>query len=302
MFLRDCHWLATVALFLIAMGVLPGCGGKEDRANDGGGTDKGVGAGKTSANADAALSSTLAQREPRLHQAMKEAVTFEPPDEQLRPPDETHAKKSVGKIFDAIVGKDGVGGLWDQVLFVTADGKRLRYAAILKTDLGDLHLELWPEVAPNHVRNFVALARAGYFNGLPFHRAVSQQLDGKSLTYLEAGCPMGTGEIGYGSIGYWLKPEYSDETHVEGTVGASHAEEPDTAACKFYVTLGKAPYLDKHFTVFGQVTRGLDVARKVFALPTRQEPDSGESDQPEKPVVIRRVIIRAAELEKVARN
>src|SRR5262249_47435071 len=93
-----------------------------------------------------------------------------------------------------------------------------------------------------------------------------------------------------GSIGYWLKPELCDKViHEEGTVGAWHAEEVETAACKFYITLSKAPWMDGNWTVFGKVTQGLDVARKILEGPVRR--DDEFRDRPQHPVVIRSVTI-----------
>ena len=112
---------------------------------------------------------------------------------------------------------------------------------------------------------------------------------------LEGGCPLGTGDSGVGSLGYWLKPEFSKDEHDVGTVGACHGEEPDTAACRFYITLSKAPFLDGNFTIFGKVTQGLDVARRIFWLPVRNDPEYPEGDRPVKPVVIRKVTIRTSE-------
>ena len=75
---------------------------------------------------------------------------------------------------------------------------------------------------------------------------------------------MGTGEPNYGSIGYWLKPEFNPKaTHEPGTVGASHGEEVESAACKFYINLSKAEWMDGSFTLFGKVTKGLDVVRAI---------------------------------------
>ena len=73
---------------------------------------------------------------------------------------------------------------------------------------------------------------------------------------------------------------------------AAYNEDPETAACKFYITLSKAPFLDQHFTVFAKVTAGLDVARKIFTLPVRNDAEFPEGDRPEKPVVIRKVTIQ----------
>src|SRR5262249_43963310 len=155
---------------------------------------------------------------------------------------------------------------------VSEGGKPLTYVATLETELGDIAITMRGDVAPNHVRNFVALIQAGYYDGLVFERTILQvnaNDPADRLQMIEGGCPVGTGDIRYNSIGYWLKPEFNDRVkHEEGSVGASHGEEPDTAACQFYITLSKAPLLDGQYTVFGKVSRGLDVAHKIFQQPT----------------------------------
>jgi peptidyl-prolyl cis-trans isomerase B (cyclophilin B) len=229
--------------------------------------------------------------DPRLHQPFAEAVLQVPPGSQLRPPDVTCASKSVGKLYEAVLAS------WDQIKFQSSDGKHLAYTARIQTDLGTVVLQLWPEVAPNHVRSFIALARAGYYDGLNFDRVYREEVPqarGTFMEYVEAGCPLGTGEPGYGSIGYWLKPELSPAVHhEEGTVGAWHAEEQDSAACKFYIILTRAPWMDGNFTVFGKVVQGLDVVRRISARPRRSE-DPYE-DRPLVPVVIRQVTIQCQE-------
>jgi peptidyl-prolyl cis-trans isomerase B (cyclophilin B) len=233
------------------------------------------------------------------HQPFEQATTAEPPADAFRPVDMTKAGKNVGKMYEQIVGK---GGLWEQILFIDGDGKSVQYTATLKTDLGDVTIELWPDVAPNHVRSFLALAKAGYYDGLSFHAVLRHEyLNAAGAKHLyeavEAGCPLGTGEAGYGSIGYWLKPELHDPEknakviHGEGTVGAWHGAEPDTAACKFYITLSKAPWMDGSYTVFGKVTQGLDVPRRILSRPTLAA--EGFPDRPREPVVIRSVLINA---------
>ena len=231
----------------------------------------------------------------------REAVVHEVPEGEHRPPDATVNGKSVGKLYEQIAGRDGAPGLFDQVRFLDARGRKIKYHAVLKTDLGDIRIELLGEAAPNHVRSFVALARAGYYDGLPFHKSVKDKLGDKDDAYIEAGCPLGTGELGHGSIGYWLKPELSvDVTHEEGAVGAWHglarkADQPgtfedlDNAACKFYVGLTKSPWRDLSFTIFGKTVQGLDVAHKINQRPNH----AGQSvtDLPCEPVRIRAVII-----------
>jgi peptidyl-prolyl cis-trans isomerase B (cyclophilin B) len=234
----------------------------------------------------------------RLHRSFLQATRKLPPPDQ-RPPDRTRTGKSVGKLYSEVVR------LWDTIRFAAPDGTRIGYAATLATDLGDIEIALNPDLAPNHVRNFIALARVGYYDGLVFDRVDEEDGvadDGKPIHYegLQAGCPLGEGSPANNSIGYWLNPEFDRAaTHEEGTVGACHGlHEADTAACKFYITLCRAPYLDGKYTVFGKVTRGLDVARKIFVQPALIEDDDGGSHRPLNPVVIRKVTIHSSEASK----
>ena len=215
----------------------------------------------------------------------KEAVILDPPEGQLRPPDTTFAGKNVGRIFEAVSSR-----LWDEVTFTDAEGRKVEYTATLKTDLGEIELAFLPEHAPNHVRSFLALARAGYYDGLPFHACQRLETAEKQWGYLEAGCPKGTGETGYGSVGYWLRPEISEQLlHDVGSVGAWHDEDPDTAAGRFYITLHKAPAMDGQFTIFAKVTRGLEVARTINQRPAI---DEFPFDRPREPVLIQQVVVQ----------
>src|SRR5262249_23268427 len=113
--------------------------------------------------------------------------------------------------------------------------------------------------------------------------------DASFWEYLEGGCPVGTGQFGYGSIGYWLKPEIDTQlAHEEGTLGACH-DDLETAACKFYITLGKAPQLDGNYTIFGKIVRGLDVAHVISQRPVF---DDDLHSTPREPVIIKSVTIR----------
>lgn len=246
--------------------------------------------GKGKEPGEIAVQKAMFQPDARLAQPFLEATISEPPEGQLLPPLTTASGKSVGKIFEQISGKSGVGGLWDNISFYTTAGKRQQYSAKIDTDLGPITIELWPEVAPNHVRNFIALAKAGYYDGLSFDRIINQpgSETQDKFELIAGGCPLGTGESGYGSIGYWMKPELNEKiTHEPGTVGAWHGGMPESAACKFYITLCKAPSMDGYWTAFGKVTSGLEVARKVLDRPRRE----GFDDRPAEPVIIRKVTI-----------
>ena len=222
--------------------------------------------------------------------AFQQAVLLDPPVDFLRrPPDRTVAGKNVARIFEAI---SAAGGLWDQVELTDAQGRLIKYTAVLRTDLGEIHFGLQPDAAPNHVTNFIALARAGFFDGLPFHASHRTESADKKVAYLESGCPLGTGEFGYGSVGYWLEPEITKEMiHERGSVGAWHfPDQTDTAACRFYIGLTPLPWMDGAYTIFAKVTRGLDVADVINRRPNV---DDDPQDRPREPVKIQEVIIRA---------
>jgi len=155
------------------------------------------------------------------------------------------------------------------------------------------------------VRNFVALARTGYYDGLWFDRVLHDESNEGTpvrLDTVEAGCPVGTGDPRTSHLGYWLYPEFQPAdkvTHEEGTVGACHGVEADTSSCKFYVALTKAPMLDGNYTVFGKVTRGLDVLRTIHGKPVVTEDQERLGyRRPANPVKIKRVTVTAAEAVK----
>ena len=208
---RNSKWLSLLCQ-LVAGSVLAtfssGCGQHKPAAE---GSSPEAGVSQNSASAD-----NSANLNPRLHQSFEEATT-DPPSEWQRPPDTTLTQKSVGKLYTDVLK------LWNDIRFETPAGKRLAYKATLETELGPIEIALLPDLAPNHVRSFVALAQAGYYDGLVFDRTVHQEVTGTPdawVEYIEAGCPLGTGEPGYGSIGYWLKPEFSPQApRDEGTVG-----------------------------------------------------------------------------------
>jgi cyclophilin family peptidyl-prolyl cis-trans isomerase len=216
----------------------------------------------------------------------EEAVRLDPPDGENRPPDTTAGRKSTVKLFETIAGSDGKPGLWSQVRLTSADGKRIKPYAVLKTDVGEIKIELFPDAAPNHVRSFICLARAGFFDGLSFHASIRRE---GGFGYLESGCPKGTGELGSGSIGYWLKPEVRQElTHEAGTVGAWHPENIERAACRFYITLNPNPGMDGAYTIFGKIVQGLEIAHTINQRPVQDDEHRGAAQEPHR---IRHVVI-----------
>lgn len=229
--------------------------------------------------------------DPRLTQSFEDATRKDPPVDWPRLADMTATNKSVGKLYTDVVR------LWKEIPFVNAEGKEIEYSAHLETSQGVIEIALRPEIAPNHVRNFIALARAGYYDGLVFERLVedvSEVEGGGRLELIEGGGPLGVNDPNYDSIGYWLKPEFdANVPHDEGTVGAWRGIEVDTASCKFYIILNKPPEsLNGNHTVFGKVTRGLDIARKIHQQPRTKEAMLPGVFKPEKAVVIQKVTIQ----------
>ena len=230
-----------------------------------------------------------------LHQPFAKAAfsAMDLPPSATRPPDET----ITGKPTHALLRQ--VKALWEAIRFTSPDGRRIAYTAIVETDKGVIEIELRPDVAPNHVRSFVALATAGYYDDLPFdHIRVEEavKMDGTPdvrLEQIEGGNPRGSEDVN-GTIGYWLRLEPSTKlTHEEGTVGSCLEGGPESDGCRFYINLSKAAYLDGNFTAFGKVKTGLDVARRIFAQPVVNEDRERDGQRhPMKPAVIKKVTIQ----------
>jgi peptidyl-prolyl cis-trans isomerase B (cyclophilin B) len=132
--------------------------------------------------------------------------------------------------------------------------------AVIKTSKGDITVELYPKEAPLSVTNFVQLAQGGFYNGLTFHRVVPNFV-------VQGGDPQGTGA---GGPGYTVPAEIkgSPHMHVEGALAwARTGDEVNpqrrSSGSQFYITLTATPFLDNAYTVFGKVTSGMDVVKKI---------------------------------------
>lgn len=121
-------------------------------------------------------------------------------------------------------------------------------AVILTTSVGEVIIELRPDIAPMTVANFLELSRRGFYDGLRFHRVVPGFV-------IQGGDPSGTG---YGGPGHTIRCELNDEPYERGTVGMALAG-PDTGGSQFFITYSAQPHLDRRYTVFGRVSQGMDV-------------------------------------------
>ncbi len=154
-----------------------------------------------------------------------------------------------------------------------------RPRVIMETDMGKIVLELFPDVAPNHVKNFLDLANKGFYDGLTFHRIIKNFV-------IQGGDPNGDGS---GNAGHTVAAEFSKVKHMPGTLAMARGQDPNSASCQFYICLTQLPSLDGKYTVFGQTVEGMDVVNKIGAVKT------GPGDKPVTPVKMIRVFEEAKE-------
>jgi peptidylprolyl isomerase len=124
---------------------------------------------------------------------------------------------------------------------------------ILETTKGEVEIAMRPDLAPNHVARIKELVREGFYDGIVFHRVI----DGFMA---QTGCPHGTGT---GGSGKKLKAEFNAEPHKRGTVSMARAQNPDSGDSQFFICFEDAPFLNKQYTVWGQVTKGMENVDKI---------------------------------------
>ena len=156
----------------------------------------------------------------------------------------------------------------------------------ISTDFGDMTLDFLPEVAPNHVDNFVSLAEEGFYDGLKFHRII----DGFMI---QGGCPRGDG---MGDGPRRLKAEFSDTPHVLGTLSMARSQNPDSASCQFFICLGDASFLNNQYSAFGQIADDASLAtlKKIGKVPC-VDPGTGECSAPKDTVKINKMTVSEAD-------
>jgi cyclophilin family peptidyl-prolyl cis-trans isomerase len=137
---------------------------------------------------------------------------------------------------------------------LTVDSNGLSKATVkIATQHGVIRYKFYSNDAPKTVARIVELIKAGFYNGLTFHRVLPGFV-------AQGGDPNGNGT---GGSGQRLKAEFNERRHVEGAVAMARANDPDSADSQFYITLAPQPHLDRNYTVFGQVVEGMDVVRKL---------------------------------------
>ena len=146
---------------------------------------------------------------------------------------------------------------------------------------GAMKAELYPDVAPNTVNNFIALAKSGFYDGLIFHRVIPGFM-------IQGGDPQG---VGMGGPGYCIKGEFAqngfqnDLAHTRGVLSMARAMDPDSAGSQFFIMVDDAPHLDGGYAAFGKVIEGMDTADDIVSA-KRDYNDRPQQDQRMKKVTV----------------
>jgi peptidyl-prolyl cis-trans isomerase B (cyclophilin B) len=155
-------------------------------------------------------------------------------------------------------------------------------AVIEVKEFGEIRIRFLPEKAPGHVRNFKKLAREGFYDGTTFHRIIPGFM-------IQGGDPNTKDDDprndGMGGPGYNIKAEFNDVPHRRGIVSMARANDPDSAGSQFFIVVKDSNFLDGKYTVFGEVTSGMEVADKIV------EQSRDRRDRPNKNIVIESVRI-----------
>ena len=134
---------------------------------------------------------------------------------------------------------------------------------IIDTNLGTISFKLLPELAPETVRNFEKLAKEGFYNGTLFHRVIPGFMIQGGDPNTKSG---NKSSWGMGGPGYTIKAEFNSRSHLRGIVSMARAQDPDSAGSQFFIVTTDSTFLDRQYTVFGEVIEGMEVADKIVNL------------------------------------
>ena len=137
-------------------------------------------------------------------------------------------------------------------------------AVIIKTNFGNIKFSLLPDIAPETVRSFSELVKSGFYNGTLFHRIIPGFM-------IQGGDPNtknpDKSTWGQGGPGHNLKAEFNPRSHLRGIVSMARATDPDSAGSQFFIVTSDSTFLDRQYTVFGEVVEGMEVTDKIVNLP-----------------------------------
>lgn len=140
--------------------------------------------------------------------------------------------------------------------------KMTETSAVIGTKLGNIELRFFPDVAPNHVQNFIDLGKKGFYDGTTFHRVIPGFM-------IQGGDPNtknpDRSKHGLGGPGHTVKAEFNKKLHKRGTLSMARSQDPDSAGSQFFICVADAPSLNGKYSVFGEVASGMDVADKIVS-------------------------------------
>lgn len=158
----------------------------------------------------------------------------------------------------------------------------------IEMENGDImKAELYPEIAPNTVNNFISLIKKGFYDGLIFHRVINGFM-------IQGGCPDGNG---MGGPGYGIKGEFNQNgfsnqfNHEPGVLSMARAMHPDSAGSQFFIMHKNSPHLNGAYAAFGKITEGIDIVNKIA------ETDTDYNDRPDIPQVMKKVTVETFGVE-----
>jgi peptidyl-prolyl cis-trans isomerase B (cyclophilin B) len=153
--------------------------------------------------------------------------------------------------------------------------------AIIETKFGNITLKFFPDVAPGHVKNFIDLAKKGFYDGTTFHRVIPGFM-------IQGGDPNSKNADkrthGMGGPGYTIKAEFNDRPHKRGTLSMARSQNPDSAGSQFFICVKDVPFLNNQYTVFGEVESGMEVVDKIVSQP--RDPNDNPNDRIEMKIKI----------------
>jgi len=148
--------------------------------------------------------------------------------------------------------------------------------AVIETKLGEIEIEFLADKAPGHVKNFLDLAGKGFYDGTTFHRVIPGFM-------IQGGCPNtknpkgSRATHGTGDAGYKIKAEFNDTSHKRGVVSMARSQDPHSAGSQFFICVGDSTFLDRQYSAFGRVVRGMEVAEAIVNAP--RDPRDNPTDR-----------------------
>ena len=159
------------------------------------------------------------------------------------------------------------------VVLMTGTAAQSNEIAVIETTLGNIELEFLEDKAPGHTKNFKDLANDGYYDGTTFHRVIPGFM-------IQGGDSNSKSEDrsmhGMGGPGYSIKAEFNDTPHDRGILSMARSSDPNSAGSQFFIVVKASHFLDKQYTAFGRVIKGMDVVDKIVSTPRDRRDNPNE--------------------------